>query len=391
MAKKGDAGLEITRGIRVVLEAAYARAEAVFNEPLLNELLLNEAFPLNEALKCALDELSEKSGQASAVFTNVVTCLAIKSANESIDMRYHQVQIQQFTDRPAGFNFRGVSEQTIAPWLSNKNFEGAQSGWQTRTLERPKPYTRAYDENISYVKDAFLSMFEEVEENLQSAAVALSYIFYKQIILRESKSIILSTPKTNDIDLIIKLLRQHFFYNYKASKGASRLPVLALYALYEIMMPQLARYDQMELRPLQSHSAADSQTGAIGDIEVYDSRTDTIFEAIEVKHGIGLNEAIIQSAARKIMDKSVDRYYILTTHENCEPTGELVELISTIRELHHCQLIANGLISSIKYYLRTISNPSLIFDKYVHLLSVDKAIKHEHREVWNSLATSLRG
>ena len=164
------------------------------------------------------------------------------------------------------------------------------------------------------------------------------------------------------------------------------MPVLALYAVYSVLVAQLARYEGMTLKPLEQHSAADSQTGAIGDIEVLNEATDSIFEAIEVKHNIPLDDRLIQDAARKIMDKSVDRYYILTTHPSCEPNDELYRSIANIKSLYNCQLIANGVIPSLKYYLRLLSDPSLVFPKYVELLQSDESIKHEHRRVWNTIA-----
>ena len=152
------------------------------------------------------------------------------------------------------------------------------------------------------------------------------------------------------------------------------------------MLQQLARYEGMVLKPLEEHSAADSQTGAIGDIEVIKVAAGGVFEAVEVKHDIALSEQIVKDAARKIMSTSVDRYYILTTNPNCEPDNTVQLLIAKIKTMYNCQLIANGVVPSIKYYLRLLSDPSAVLPKYVELLAQDKAIAHEHREVWNTLA-----
>ncbi len=376
-----EAGQDTQAKIIDVLNNAYAIAEENFNNKK------EYVYAISEELTECIEKLSNLSGKASTGFTNIATCLAIKSALPNVDIRYHQVQIQDKTDRPAGFNFRGVSEKVIYPWLNENNFEGAKSGWQTRTFERPKPYMLSYDENIGDIKEPFLKIFDCVEENGEPAKEALACLLHYQMILRESKKIILSIPKTKDIQLIISLFRNHFFHEYKASKGASRLPVLALYAVYSVLIDQVDRYNGMILKPLEAHSAADSQTGAIGDIEISNEDNGEVFEAVEVKHDISISDRIIQDAAKKIMDKSVDRYYILTTHQNCEPDDELNKSISKIKAMYNCQLIANGLIPSLKYYLRLLSDPSLVFPKYVELLVSDKAIKHEHRDVWNKLAT----
>ena len=364
------------------LDSALADAEKAFHE---RALLKNLG---SIRLVGALDALSDNCEKASAAFTNVVTCVVIKATRPAIDIRYHQVQIQSLTPRAAGFNFRGLSEKCIYPWLNRHSFAGAKSGWQTRTLERPKPYTLSYDENIGSIKGAFLTVFDELEEHGASAIDALTYLIYRQLRHRESKRISLSVPKTKDIQLIIKVFSRHFFHSYKASKGASRLPVLALHALYSVIVKELDRFDGMLLRPLEEHSAADSQTGSVGDIEVVREATGEVFEAVEVKHGIAITAAIINDATAKIMDKTVERYYILTTSPNCEPDDQLLQLIAEVKALYACQMIANGVIPSLKYYLRMLTDPSAIFAAYVILLKTDSAVAHEHREVWNKIAMS---
>lgn len=295
------------------LDNALALAEAAFAEGVQPQV------SLSTRLQASLDELHTRAQAASAAFNNIITCLAIKSARPNVDIRYHQTQIQKDTDRPAGVNFRRISEETVYPWLSRNRFEGAKSGWQTRTLERPKPYTMSYDENIAYVKNSFLSVFDEIEENGQPAYDALTYLIFRQVVRREEVKITLSIPKTQDISTIVELFRLHFFRPYKGSKGASRLPVLALHAIYSVMVPELRRYAGKTVVALNAHSAADSQTGSIGDIEVSDDATGEIFEAVEVKHTLPIVEAIAADVQLKVMDKSISRYYILTTHSNCEP------------------------------------------------------------------------
>lgn len=380
MAKKNqEPGVEVHKKIISALDEALNRAEEKFISGIHFD------FGLSDSLIASLRYLSELSQKASTGFTNIVTCLAIKAAYPLVDIRYHQVQIQQNTDRPAGFNFRGISEKVVYPWLSIQTFEGAKSGWQTRTFERPKPYMLTYDENIGDIKDSFLNVFDQIEEFNELGENALAYLIYLQLVHRESKRVTLALPRTEDILLITSLFKEHFFHTYKASKGASRLPVLALYAVYTVLMNQLERYQGMELKPLEEHSAADSQTGAVGDIEVVYSNTKEVFEAVEVKHNIPLSDGIIRAAARKIMDKNVDRYYILTTHPICEPDDLLIAEITRVKTVYDCQLIANGVIPSLKYYLRLLSDPSLVFPVYIELLNSDKSIKHEHREVWNKL------
>lgn len=365
------------------LNNAIALAEAAFaagTQPQVS---------LSPRLQGSLDALHARAQAASAVFTNIVTCLAIKSARPDSDMRYHQTQIQKDTDRSAGVNFRGISEDIVYPWLSRNRFEGAKSGWQTRTLERPKPYTMTYDENIAYVKTEFLAVFDEIEEHAQPAFYALTYLIFKQVVRREEVRITLSIPKTQDIGTIVELFRLHFFRSYKGSKGASRLPVLALHAIYSVMVPELKRYAGKTVVALNAHSAADSQTGSIGDIEVSDNENAEIFEAVEVKHALPIVESIAADVQLKVMDKSIARYYILTTHQNCEPDDGAKKIIENIKAVYDCQVIANGVMPTIRYYLRLLEDPSAIFPAYVELLQSDKALAHEHRTAWNDVVMSI--
>ena len=386
MSKKSDVerpeGLD--NKIRTALDEAYTSAEDYFHK---NNNGIGFMALLSPEMITALDGMAALCEKASAGYLNVITSLAIKSVlKEKVDVRYHQVQIQKNTDRPAGFNFRGLSEKVIYNWMESHEFHGAKSGWQTRTFERPKPYMLDYDENIGVCKTHFLSVYDQLEEHAQDPLLSLTYILWRRIQLRESSKIELAKPKISDVQLITKLFENHFFYSYKDAKGGSRLPVLALFAIYSVLINELSRYKGKILKPLEAHSAADSQTGAIGDIEIV-NQDGTAFEAVEVKHDIQISSAIVNSAKQKIRGKEVDRYYILTTHHQHEPTKEILEEVEEVKRLLGCQLIVNGVIPTIKYYLRLLVNPGAVIKEYTTVLEKDSTVGFEHRDVWNKLAT----
>lgn len=134
------------------------------------------------------------------------------------------------------------------------------------------------------------------------------------------------------------------------------------------------------------HSAADTQTGSIGDIEIANS-DGSIFEAVEVKHQIPLSKELIDIAKQKIRGSQVDRYYILTTHPMHEPNEDVIREIETVKRLLGCQMIANGVIPTIRYYLRLLSSPGDVLPYYAQELETDKAISFEHKDVWNRIST----
>ncbi|PTT63355.1 hypothetical protein DBR34_07040 [Stenotrophomonas sp. HMWF003] len=240
-----------------------------------------------------------------------------------------------------------------------------------------------YDENIGAIKDSFLSIYDELEIGGCNAREALRFALYKQIELRAKKKITIAEPKTTDISTIVSMLTEHFSAEYK-NKGASRLPVLAFHAIYAVLTREMQRFNGMTLKPLEPHSAADSQTGAIGDIEI--ARADgSIFEALEIKHGIIVDATIIEHVKRKLMDKAVDRYYVLTTHPSGEKPG-LEKELAAIQSRLGCQVIVNGVYRSLYYYLRLLADPSSFAPEYASLLKHEKAVSFEHREAWNKIA-----
>lgn len=365
--------------IETALESAFNEALESFN----NETNLSGALP--EILRKHLDEIHQKCETASAAFTNIITGLAIKIAFPKLDVRYHQTQIQADSAvEKTWFNHRGISEKIVYPWLSSKNFSGAKSGWQTRTLERPKPYTRGYSENISHVKTSFLEIYEATNElEIELIKLSLKHLIYHQIILRESRIIDLATPNIDEISTILEHLKSHINYSYKG-KGGSRLPVLAIFATLQLVSEEISRYNSLELKPLEEHSAADSQTGSAGDIE-FETNDGDIIEALEIKHGILISSELVSDAERKISPFQLDRYYILTTSENCKPNKEMTEQLRLIKRRIGCQVIVNGVFPTIQYYLRLLSEPQEIYKKYTELLETDNSVTHEHREVWNEL------
>lgn len=379
MRRGAEANDATKRGILDKLTEAYEQAELYLQD--------GHEWELSERFLDALEGMSRASTSASTGFTNIITSLAIKSARPDLDIRNHQVQIG------APFSFRNISETVVYPWLISNRFEGAKSGWQTRTFERPKPYTMGFDENITaIIKVPFLTCYDEVEEQGQDAFEGLTYLVSRQIQIREGKKADLAAfardySELNNIAHIIHLFNNHFSHKYK-SKGASRLPVLSIYAIYSVMVEQVGRYSGKTLLPLQSHSAADERTGAVGDIEV--AREDeTIFEALEIKHNIAVTELLIDECARKVegLEYKVDRYYILTTHPDCRPTKRMYERMQEIEERTGCQIVVNGVLPTMQYYLRLLTEPSLVFPVYLELLTDEPAIGHEHRVTWNMILT----
>lgn len=333
-----------------------------------------------------LSTIVDYSESAKGVLTVFVTSLVYKIFHPEQDIRNHQDGITN------GYSGRTFDSRYITPFLKNCKFPAmAESGWLTRSLEQKMPYNLDYTGAISpqILKTAFLTLLDKIQNNADCHAY-LSYIFQRLVIKRNQHQINLAKPTVLSISSILNLLDKHFNSIYTA-EGASRLPVLAFYAIYQCLLSEAKRFDGKMLLPLESHTSADVRSGRIGDIEIIDEQNRT-FEAIEVKHGIPVTLQLVRDAYAKFQTTAVNRYYILSTaqYPTDDEWNDIQAEIQKIKNIHGCQLIVNGIMPSLKYYLRLLDNPFEFIDKYVNLLEVDTALKFEHKAKWNFLISELK-
>ena len=180
------------------------------------------------------------------------------------------------------------------------------------------------------------------------------------------------------------MLEKHFNYKYK-SRGASILPVIALYSVYECIINELKRFKNKHLQELSSHYSSDRSSGNTGDIVVLNS-DNSIYEVVEVKFDIEPDYIMIEDAYKKFCTTSVQRYYILSTLGIKDDEIERIhDFIGKIREQHGCQVIINGIFPTLKYYLRLLENTDLFIEKYVVNLEKNTEINTEHKLAWNKI------
>ncbi|MBS1572270.1 MAG: DNA cytosine methyltransferase, partial [Bacteroidetes bacterium] len=81
-----------------------------------------------------------------------------------------------------------------------------------------------------------------------------------------------------------------------------------------------------------------------------------------------------------------DRYYILSYFGVKESDKiEIADLVDELKLKHGCQIIINGLLPTIKYYLRLITSLDEFVTNYNELIKNDTEIKKIHKEKWNEL------
>ena len=377
--------------VRAILEDAYQVAESGDNTKS----------ELSGSQQRWIETIVGKAESQKAVLAVLITSVTKKIETPTQDVRYHKIEL------PNGYSGRSFDTGYITPFIKEKfgRLAMKESGWLTRSLEQVHPFTLEFPGKIrnEYVKKAFLQILNDIEENQADPKKYLHAIFTSLISLMAKSQATLSLFKENNEDSteeqqsntitianIVNLLNYHFSFNYRAV-GASRLPVLAIYSAYEMLM-SIERYKGKTLPPLKSHTTADIKSGGIGDIEVLDKNGD-FFEAVEIKHDILISTDIVQEAYDKFVEIPVRRYYLLTTAEPNVDNAETVDsLVRHIRKRHGCEVIVNGILPSLKYYLRLLRDPKLFLDCYSRNLQLDfkqsTDIKEIHLQYWSELLES---
>jgi DNA (cytosine-5)-methyltransferase 1 len=334
-------------------------------------------------LKIITDNIERNKG----VYTVLITLMVHKLLEPEQDIRYFQNKMEN------GFSARTIDTKFITPTLKELGLPSmAESGWLTRSLEQPYPYTLDYKGEISGegMKEAFLRVIDAFQNEPTITENTLRLILNKAILFKESN--LIEIRKLDNVDKltianIIELLKKHFTEKYDAW-GGSKLPVLAFYAIYKLLISEVDRYKDCKLEPLGSHTASDRTSKSAGDIQIV--KNGRVFEVIEIKLDRLIDINMVRIVYEKIVRFNPERYYILSDAGVLEKDqSEVNELVLEIKEKHGCQLIINGVLPTLKYYLRLISNPKRFFNEYIELVETDTELKTIHKTKLKSLVKEL--
>lgn len=327
--------------------------------------------------------IGEKLSSQKGVFTVLVTLITHKILYPKQDIRYHQSNME------GGFSGRSIDTKYITPTLKELGLPSmAESGWLTRSLEQPYPYLLTYNGKISNksVKKAFLEVLDYIQKYPKKSTSVLRLLL-NQAIAAKKRLAVLITPLTNPERLTIQKVEEalniHFNTNFKIH-GGSKLPVLAFYGIYKLLINEVRRYENCTLLKLGSHTASDRTSKSSGDIEIL--KNNLPFEAIEVKLDKQIDSNMVRIAIEKIHRFNLERYYILShVGIKTRDKDEIKNLIDETRKNHGCQIILNGVISTLKYYLRLIGDTQQFIETYSKLVEEDSELKRVHKMAWNNI------
>ena len=374
----------------IVVDPVRKKLEEIYEEALLESNKISIKEKLDKEQHKLVESIIKHEERSKAVFTVLTSSLFYKILHPDQDVRYHQVELDN------GYSGRSFDTKHMTPFLKEKRFRGAmkESGWLTRSLEQPFPYTLNYQGKIQNknVKESFLNILDDVEEKGASPKSYLLNLFLLSVEEKKKGEVVLINPVDKDYEWkihdIVSLLRQHFYYNY-ATRGASILPVIAIQSVYEILIEEMERFKDKELMPLGSHYSSDKNSGLSGDVVVKTQKGEE-FEVVEIKHDIEIDPSIVKDVYKKIRTKPIQRYYILSTKEDLHREKEILEVINEIEAEHGCQVIVNGVMNSLKYYLRLLNNTDKFLKIYTSNLQTNTELDREKLIAWNIIVNDMK-
>ena len=367
--------------IEDILEEIYKEAQIMLKK--------NRVDNINATLKKDIDLLIDKIGSNKSIVSALATSLLKKIIDPKQDIRLHRMDFEN------GYSARSLDTRITSPFFKKyfPKYANKESSFLTLATRERIKWTIEDGNNlkirIKNLKKCFLDIFDQVETHNENPRNILCSLFIRLIELTNKEDLIFQiAEKTNieigtlNINTILTMLKEHF-----SNKLSSRLPVIAIYSIYEILIPLLKRYNKKKLLPLQVHTSSDKH--GFGDIEIYDENN-LPFEIVEIKHNIPIDKYMVFDIVKKINGTNINRYYILTTYargfENQEIEQFVNKFIAYVNTKRNIDIIANGIITTLKYYLRFFDNYNLFLDIYTKNLINDARrsteIKSFHIERW---------
>ncbi|MDR2126278.1 MAG: hypothetical protein LBP63_05560, partial [Prevotellaceae bacterium] len=350
-----------------------------------------------EIIVTNIDVLIANIENNKSLVSATVTSMLHKIVEPQQDIRLHK---KKFVN---GYSARTLDTKITTPFFKRhfQRYANKESGFLSLVTRVDIPWNLSEESNIAgRSKDTlhcFLVILDAVENKTVKPDEVLIYLFEKlHTLSSKGKMIFMETINISDlidvinINSVLSMLEQHF-----STKLSSRLPVIAIYSIYEQFFKQVKRYENKVLRPLNVHTAADKH--GYGDIEIWNA-DNTPFEMVEIKHNISIDRNLVFDVAKKSENKGISRYYILTTAKDNFPSQNEEEYINKfilqIKKETDMEIIANGIFTSLKYYLRFIDDCKEFIKTYTTNLIADSKnsteIKETHILEWQRILNNVK-
>ncbi|MEH2350258.1 MAG: restriction endonuclease, SacI family [Nostoc sp.] len=287
-----------------ILDVALQKAEASIVQPIVT----------NPSIAEKIDYVSRYVGNR-AVVRLLLACSLAAVHRGNVDIRKPYTEI----GTPDAYSGRYYDESYITAFINKHELPcNPTTAFLTPAL-RNRNTTLTPAVNLvgrpPKLYEAALQLLDDVHEGRITAEELLAQTIRCLIIARNEKrqrmeTLLADLKKSEDAiplsaEEIITLLKQHL-----VCRGSSRLPVLIVTAAYQVA----EQYIGERFLPLESHNAADEQTGALGDVEITLVDDEKVITSYEMKTR-RVTLADIDRALQKINStgKRVDNYIFITT------------------------------------------------------------------------------
>ncbi len=289
---------------QVILQGIQQRAAATLNVSVVNDPEIRER--VDYVCRC----MSNRAGVRL-----LMSCLLGKLDKPTVDPRKPYTEI----GGADSFSGRTYDERHLTRFINEHRLPvNPTTAFLTPTLRNIDHPLTTDRELVGRPRDLYRKTLELLED-VALQRIAADVLFVETVrtlmLLRDEKlarmaSLLNALDRTEGAlplssEAIVTLISQHL-----ACKNASRLPVLVVASAYEAAGAQLSE----SMLPLNSHNAADFQTGSLGDVEVCLVGENSVVTAYEMKMKRVTHDDI-EAAVTKIAraQNKIHNYLFVTT------------------------------------------------------------------------------
>lgn len=344
-----------------ILNAAIRRATINLQQPIVAD------DQIRQRVEYVSKNLSNRAGVRL-----LMSCLLAKVHTPTVDVRKPYTQIGSADS----FSGRSYDEQYITAFINEHNLPCNNTTAFLTPALRNRNATLVQGLNLvgrpPQLYTTVLDLFDDVHNNRVSASDLLAETIRWLILLRNERqqrieSLIGALKTTEDAiplssEEMVRLIDQHM-----SLRGTSRLPVLLVAAAYHTAQSHLGE----RVLALQSHNAADIQTGSLGDIEVTLVNDNRVITSYEMKDKQVTREDIDRALQKlSASNKRVDNYIFITTGEINPEAQEYAR--SLYAETGGIEFVILDCIGFIRHFLHLFHRlRSQFLEAYQSLLLVE--------------------
>jgi len=354
------------------------------------ELIENQSFiEFDQKIKNSVDIFIQKIETDKSLIQVIITTLLKKIIKPEQDIRLHMAKIEN------GYSARVLDTKVTTPFfkINFPRYANKETAFLTKATRAEIIWN--FEEGIklplrskSLIKP-FLELIDKIENQVIDIENCLVYILAQLYLLSQSHEVVFAetlevanSVNIININIVMTMVERHF-----KEPLSSRLPVIAMFTIYKELFKTTPRFKNKILLPLNVHTSADKH--GYGDIEIRDCNNNP-FEILEIKHNIPIDRNMILDIVKKSANTTIERYYILTTYKDCfinqDEEEYINELILDIKRERGLEIIANGIVNTLKYYLRFIEDYHEFINTYTNELVIDARnsteVKDSHIQAW---------